>query len=62
MEERDYVLVYIDDSLIITKDNFDDHLKNLREVLLRLREKGIKLNVLKTFFVAHEVDFFGLSY
>jgi len=59
MEGLDYVLVYIDDLLVITKGDFDDHLEKLREVLLRLREKGIKLNALKTFFAAHEVDYLG---
>ena len=39
MEGLDYVLVYIDDLLIITKCDFDDHLEKLQEVLLRLQEK-----------------------
>jgi len=59
MEGLDYVLVYIDDLLVITKGNFGGHLEKLREVLLWLHEKGINLNELKTFFAAHEVDYLG---
>ena len=39
MEGIDYILVYIDDLLVTTKSDFDDHLEKLQEVLLRLQEK-----------------------
>ena len=44
------VHAYIDDVLVITKNNFEDHLKALGRVLKRLTEAGLKVNVEKSFF------------
>ena len=46
----DMVRDYIDDVLIITKNNSKDHLKALDKVLQRLAEVGFKVNVEKSFF------------
>ena len=40
----DMVRAYIDDVLIITKNNFNDPLKALDKVLQRIAEAGLKLN------------------
>ena len=40
-QNLDYVLVYIDDLLVVTKSSFQDHLSKLRNVLLKLSEKGM---------------------
>ena len=46
----DMVRAYIDDVLVITKSNFEDHLKALYSVLQRLTEAGWKVNEGKSFF------------
>ena len=46
----DMVHAYIDDVLVITKNNFEDHLKALGRFLKRLTEAGLKVNVEKSFF------------
>ena len=46
----DMVCAYIDDVLIITKNNFGDHPKSLYRVLQRLAEAVLKLNTQKSFF------------
>ena len=58
-ERMDFVLVYIDDIWIVTKATFEDHLLKLREVLLKLRTKGVHLNANKTFLCAKEVGYLG---
>ena len=40
----DMICAYIFDVLIITKNNFEDHLKALEKVLQRLAESGLKVN------------------
>ena len=58
-EGIDFVLVYIDDILIVTKSTFEDHILKLREVLIKLRTKGLQLNAKKTFMCAKEVEYLG---
>jgi hypothetical protein len=59
MEALEYVRAYIDDLLVITRGNLEDHLDKLREVLRRLREAGLKVNAAKSFFCTHEIEYLG---
>ena len=56
-----YVLVYIDDILILQRDNETeaDHLQKLETVLKRLEDKGFWANLRKSFFMQEEVEYFG---
>ena len=49
MSELEHVRVYLDDLLVITKGDFQDHLQKLDEVLEKLMKGGLKVN-LKNFF------------
>ena len=40
-----FVKTYLDDLVCITWASLDDNLEKLREVLTRLREAGLKVNV-----------------
>ena len=51
-------LAYLDDILVFGR-TFDEHLGNLRDVLRRLREKGVKLRVDKCVFAKLEVRYLG---
>lgn len=51
-------LVYLDDVIILGK-SFDDHLKNIREILQKMREAGLKLNSKKCCFLQKEVKYLG---
>jgi hypothetical protein len=55
------VLIYIDDVLIIQRENEseDDHLTKIEEVLERLETAGFKANLRKSFFMQKEVDYLG---
>ena len=46
-----FILVYIDDILVFTRDpNFNEHLRHVQIALDRLRQFGIKLSPKKCFF------------
>ena len=59
MEQLDYVRAYIDDLLIITKSSYEDHLAKVKQVLLRLREANLRVNVTKSTFVTNEIEYLG---
>ena len=48
--DLEYVRTYIDDLLITTKSDWQDHLHHLDIIFHRLREAGLKINVKKFFF------------
>jgi hypothetical protein len=54
-----YVLAYIDDLLIIIGGTLDDHLLKIEDVLTRLCNAGLKVNVAKSLFCTHEIEYLG---
>ena len=44
------VRAYIDDLLLTTKADWDDHLEQLDKVFTKLGEAGLKINAKKSFF------------
>ena len=46
----EYVRAHIDDLLIISNDNFEDHLNIVKIVLKKLKAAGVKINADKSFF------------
>ena len=42
MSGLEFVRTYIDDVLVLTKSSFQDHLEKLRQVLIKLRDAGLK--------------------
>ena len=58
----DMVCAYIDDVLVITKNNFKDHLKSLDRFLQRLAESGLKVNPEKYFFGQIETGCLGFYF
>ena len=51
-------LVYLDD-IIILGNTWDEHLDNVRKVLQRLREAGLKLKPQKSFWARNELHYLG---
>lgn len=54
-----FVKCYLDDLLIFSNGTYSDHLSKLRQVLHRLREKGLQVNATKSFWAVKEVDYLG---
>jgi hypothetical protein len=59
MEDLEYVQAYLDDLLCISRSSLKDHLKKLKEVLRRLCDAGLKVNVEKLTFCALEIEYLG---
>jgi hypothetical protein len=59
MATLEYVRVYIDDLLVITKGSLDDHLDKLEQVFIQLRNAGLKVNATKSIFCAQETEYLG---
>ena len=59
--DLDYVLVYIDDILILQREDEteDDHLNKIDTVLSRLENKGFRANLRKSFFMQKELEYLG---
>ena len=59
--DLDFVLVYIDDILIIQRDGAteDEHLWKIELVLSCLQKKGFRAYLRKTFFMEKEVEYLG---
>ena len=59
MTSLDFVQAYMDDLLVITRGILDKHLQKVETVLTRLHDVGLKVNVAKSSFCAHETEYLG---
>ncbi len=59
MVALEFAQAYINNLLCITRGNLDDHLSKLRQVLIRLRLTGLKVNAAKCSFCDTETEFLG---
>ena len=59
MAGLEFVRAYIDDLLIITKGDFQEHLDQLERVFTRLAEAGLKVNATKSSFCQGELEYLG---
>ncbi len=56
----EFIHAYMNNLLIITREILDKHLQKMETVLTRLRDAKLKVNVAKSLFCAHEIEY--LSY
>jgi hypothetical protein len=59
MATLEFIRTYLDDLLIITKGNLEDHLEKLSMVLPRLQDTGLKINANKSNFCTLEMEYLG---
>ena len=52
-----YIKAYIDDLLITSSGNFEDHLNKFKIVLKKLNPAGFKINAEKSFFVRDNLEY-----
>jgi hypothetical protein len=55
IEDLEYVQAYLDDLLCISRSSLEDHLEKHEEVLRRLCNLGLKVNVEKLAFCTLEI-------
>ena len=58
-QDLEYVKTYLDDLLILTNNNFTNHLTKLEMVLARLSTAGMRVNVSKSKFFAEQIEYLG---
>ena len=58
-EDLEHARTCIDDLLVATKGDLDDHLEKLDVVLRKLKRAGLKVNANKSFFCQHELEYLG---
>src|SRR5687767_4645404 len=54
-----FAKAYLDDLLIISKEDFNEHLEQLEATLTRLSEAGLKINASKYSFYETELEYLG---
>jgi len=59
MSDLEYVRTYIDDLLLTTKSDSQDHLHHLDVVFHRIKDAGLKVNTRKSFFARDELEYLG---
>jgi hypothetical protein len=59
MATLEYVRVYIDDLLVVTKSSHDDHVGKFEQVFIQFHNAGLKINAAKLFFCAQEAEYLG---
>ena len=52
----DFVLVYIDDIIVVRTGSFDKHMQQLAKLFTRLKRKNLQVNPLKSFWAKDKVD------
>ena len=57
--DLEYVVVYLDDIMIIGNGTFEEHLHQIEVVLTRLLNVGIQVNPLKSYWFQEEVEYLG---
>jgi hypothetical protein len=58
-QDLEFVQVYLDDLLIISRSDWHDHLDKLRAVFARLQAAGLKVNATKSSFGADQLEYLG---
>ena len=56
---EDFIRAYLDDILIITKGDYQDHLEKVSEVLRRLQAAGLQVNLPKSKIAVQELEYLG---
>ena len=59
MAGLEFVRVYIDDILCITKGDYDDHLRKLEQVFMQIEKANLRVNAEKSFFAKDQVEYLG---
>jgi len=59
MQDLEFARAYLDDLLVISKGSFEEHLKFLEQALTRLSEAGLKVNISKSTFCKHDLEYLG---
>jgi hypothetical protein len=57
--DLEYIQKYIENVLILTKSNWQDHLSHFEIIFHHIKEAGLKINAKKSFFGQDELEYLG---
>lgn len=58
-DDMEFAQAYLDDILITSSGDYNDHMQKVDKVLARLTEAGFRINVKKSFFAKSEIEYLG---
>jgi Reverse transcriptase (RNA-dependent DNA polymerase) len=61
-QDIEYDKIYLDDLLILSNNNFKDHLLKLQIVLARLSTACMRVSTSKSKFFAKQIEYLGIGY
>jgi hypothetical protein len=61
-QDMEYVKTYLDNLLILSNNNFKDHLLKLEMVLSRLSTTGMRVSASKSKFFAEQIEYLRIGY
>ena len=59
VDDMEFAQAYLDDILITSKGDFEDHMAKVDAVLAQLAEAGFCVNVRKSFFAKDKIEYLG---
>ena len=59
--DLEYIRAYIDDLIIISNSNFEDHLNIINIVLKNLKAGAFNINADKSFFIRNNLEYLGFK-
>ena len=57
MEGLEYLRAYLNDLLVVGNTTLKDHIDQLRNLLRRLQHAGLRMNVEKSSFCSHKIEY-----
>lgn len=60
--DLEYLIIYIDDIIVLGCGSLTEHLADVSEVLSRLKNKGMQINQRKSFWAVSEVEYLGFMF
>ncbi len=57
--DLEFLRVYLDDIIILSSGDYNDHMEKVGIVLQKLKEAGFAVNLKKSFFAMEEIEYLG---
>ena len=61
MAGLEFVRVFVNNTLCLTKGDFDDHLQKSEQIFMRTQDTNLRINAEKSFFAKSEVEYLGFK-
>ena len=55
----EFIKIFIDDILVIGRASFEEHMKDVEKVIIRMKEAGLQINIKKSKWAVKRVEYLG---